>query len=142
MDMPLELHTNNGWAMIGAAVISVFGGLLSLAGHIMVKRYVAGAEENGKLKEDAVQAKIEAVKQDLKLEMQRVSSDFQLLKVKIENAVKEAEAESLRQAQRLASAMTAVKNINQQSQRRFDVFQTKLEEMHVLVERIRSGSGK
>lgn len=140
MEISTELHSNNPLVVIALAGLSTVGTVVSLLAHALIKKYVNFTEENEKLKEAAINGKIESARKDLMHEMTILQAAFKTLEAKVGEAIKETEAESLRQAQRLASAMTAIRNINAASEKRFSMFQEDLKRVHVYVERIKKGA--
>jgi hypothetical protein len=121
--------------------LTILSGLITMVGAFMVRRYIVVSNEVDKLKETAVYKEIKQVEDTLKLRFDALATDFRTLSLKVEGGLTEMRKTHEASVQKYEQATVRMLKIHQEAEGRFKIFQEKLQEIHVIVERWKSLAG-
>lgn len=139
MDVTTEVTGNHPFLAIVITFLGIGGTLISGILHAAVKRSLAQSAENAELEKKLVLAQIEKVKTELMFEMQKIISDFALLRNDVKFSLSNTEKVNEAQLKRFADSLKTIQALAARGEKKYSEVLTKLETMHVYVERIKRG---
>lgn len=121
--------------------LSVLGGIVVTVATFALRRYLELAKAHTKLKDDAVKLLVKEAEKELKVAMATLAGDFRTLRAEVNGTLKAMDKTASEQTQKYERTTVLMKQLFERGEVRFTAFQRRLEDVHVMVERLKKATG-